>query len=285
MPRVKGAQEGFAAVAESLPCVFAVEDERDQAGLVRDEARDVRQVVEQMARGFLRVVLRGGEADEIRERPLAEEGVHRRAVIMDAPALEELEVIDLLARIGRVALEGVEEVFLVGAEILDAGLLHERDEFRRDGALAGPEAARCFAEQPFVLLDRERQLRRGVLRANGSAAGNLRPGQAALGECGIVNQRQDRVKKRRGRQLDLAARLRGGVALEDDAQDFQVDVEDAVFFLLGEVAALGAECRQFRVKPVGGVAAPGEVVPDLEVENFLRGEVARGRGGPRRGRR
>ena len=54
-------------------------------------------MMQQMARGLLRIVLRRREADEIRERPLAEDRIHRRAVVLHAPALEELQVIDLLA--------------------------------------------------------------------------------------------------------------------------------------------------------------------------------------------
>ena len=62
---------------------------------------DVAQMEEQMRGGRLRIVLRRHEADEIRERLFAEEGIHRRPVVGHAPALKEFEVIDRRGLVGR----------------------------------------------------------------------------------------------------------------------------------------------------------------------------------------
>ncbi|MEI9893598.1 MAG: hypothetical protein WDN28_06790 [Chthoniobacter sp.] len=83
--------------------------------------------------------------------------------------------------IGGVALERVEEILLVAAKILDAAALHERDEFRRDRAFAGPQPPRRLAKQPGVLLDRQRELRRRILGPV-KALRKFPSGQAALGE-------------------------------------------------------------------------------------------------------
>ena len=71
------AQEGLAAVLESLPCVLTVEDDRDEPRVAADVLRDVPDVREQMLRGIARVIPRRHEADEITQRLFAEDGIHR----------------------------------------------------------------------------------------------------------------------------------------------------------------------------------------------------------------
>ena len=117
---VERAQKALAAIGKGLPRVLAIEDQRHHAGILRDDLGDLPQVMQQVIRPGARLVFRRHEADEIRERLFAEERIHRRAVVPHAPALEELQVIDRLAGIGGIAPERVEEVVLVGAEVLDA---------------------------------------------------------------------------------------------------------------------------------------------------------------------
>src|SRR5262249_2097821 len=131
-------------------------------------------------------VLRRHETDEIRERLFPKDGIHRRPVVDDAPALEELDVIDRAALAGRVALERIEEVLLVPAKVFDPTLLHQRDELRRDRTFARPQSTRRLAEKTRVLLDRQRELRRGILRP-AKALREFAPRQAAIGKRGIVD--------------------------------------------------------------------------------------------------
>ena len=70
--------------------------------------------------------------------------------------------------------------------------------------------------------------------------------QAALGKGRIVNQRQDRMEKRRGRQLHLPALLGRAIFPDQRAEDFEVDVEHPLLFLLGEIPPLALQFRQFR---------------------------------------
>ena len=270
---VERAQEALAAVGECLPRILAIEDERNEPGVCGDLAGDVAEMREQMLRGLGGFVLRSHEADEIRERFFAEDGVHRRAVVAHLPALKELQMIDRLPLVGGVEPQRVEEILLVAAKILDAALRHERDELRRDRALARPQPARGLAEHLAMLLDGERELRRRILRPV-VALRERTPRQAALGEGGVIDQRQDRVEEGGRRQLDLPALLGGAILRHDGAHDLDVDVADAQLFGLAEVAALALQLGQLGVEPLCGVAAPREIEPHLEVEEFLRREIA-----------
>ena len=269
---VERAEKALAAVGESLPRVLAVEDERDEAGLRRDHVRDVPEMREEVLGGGDRRVFRGHEADEIRERLFAKHRVHRRAVVGHAPALEQLQMIHLAIAEDRVEAERIEEVFLVAAKILDAAPLHQRDQLRCDRALARPQSARRFAKEPGVLLDREREVRGGILRPV-EALRKLPSRQAAHGQGRVIDERQDRVEKRRGRQLGLPALLGRAIFLRDEPHDFQMDVEHAVLLGLGEMAAFELERGQLGKEPFRGVAAPREIEPHLEIEEFLRGKI------------
>ncbi len=219
---IQRAQKRLAAVAECLPRILAVENERDDAA-GGDEACDVPHVMEQMAGSLERVVARGHEADEIRERPLAKNRIDRGAVARDAPALEQLEMVDLHAFVSGVAAKRVEEIFLVAAEILDAALRHQRDELGGDGAFAWPEPARAPAEKRGVLLDREREMRGGILGPLKTPR-KFPPRQRALGKRRVVHQRQNGMKERRRRELRLAARLGLPVFAQGERDDLEVNI-------------------------------------------------------------
>ena len=91
---------------------------------------------------------------------------------------------------------------------------------------------------------------------------------------GVVDQRHDGVKIRRGRQFDLAALGRGPVLAQDNAEHLIVHVKDGVLFLLGEFAALGAELLDDGKALRGGKAGPLEIVERLEVAEIGVGELA-----------
>ena len=70
------AQESLATVLERLPCVLAVEDDRDEPRVAADVLGDVPDVREQMLGGIARVIARRHESDEIAQRLFTEHGVH-----------------------------------------------------------------------------------------------------------------------------------------------------------------------------------------------------------------
>ena len=269
---VERTQERFAAVGKVFPRIFAVEDDGDEPLARRDVVGDALEVLDQMACGVFRRVAGGGEADEVRERAVAEDAVDGCAVVADLPALEEFQVLDFGLRVGRVAVDRLEEVFLVAAKIGDARLLQERDHFRGDGALRGPQAARTASEQALVVFDGQRQLRLGILGPV-EAVGEFPARQAAFCQRGVIDEGEDGVKERGGGELHLPALLRRPVGGDDGAHDCQVDFQQPRFFGLGEVAPFFAQGGEFRVASDGGVAAPGEVEPDLEIEKILPGEL------------
>ncbi len=205
---VEGGEEGLAAIGEGLPGVLAVENQRGDAAAVGRDLGDVLEIIDQVRDGLGGLVARGIEADEVGERPVAEKRLDRCFVGVDAPALEELDVIDVAVIPRGIVLEALEKIALVGAEIIEAGLDHERNDFRRDGAFRRPEAARALAEDLLVQFLREAELGADVLR-RGEGGGQGRLGLATARDVGVVDQRHDGMKIGRGRQLDLAA-LGGG---------------------------------------------------------------------------
>ena len=258
--RVEVAEESFSAVHKVLPAIFAIEDDGDEPCVMGQMIREMAEVREQMLGGLMRLVAPGHEAHEIAERLFAEDGIDGGAFVLDAPALKELEMVQVLA----IAAERIEEVFLVRAEIFDARLAHERNELGGDAAFARPQSARCPAKHSLVLLGREPELCERILRpmkTQGPAASR----HAAFGELRIVNERKNRVKERCRRELGLPARLSRCVERGDAREDLHVDVEDAVFFRLGEVAPFELQRRDFRIQLLGGEAAPSEIVPRLQI--------------------
>ena len=208
---VEGGEEGFAAVGEGFPGVFAVENERGDAAIGRGDLGDVLEMVDEMGDRLGRLIARGIEADEVGERAVAEERLDGLFVGVDAPALEKLDVLDIAVVPGGVVLEALEEVSLVGAEVVEAGLDHERNDFRGDGTFRGPETAGAVAEDFLVQFLREAELGADILR-RGEGGGKGRLGLAAARDVGVVDQRHDGVKVGRGRQFDLArARPRRGI--------------------------------------------------------------------------
>ncbi len=231
---------------------------------MRRDLGDVLEIIDEMRDSLGRFVACGVEADEVGERAVAEERLDGPVVGMDAPALEKLGMFDVAAVPRRIVLEAAEEVSFVGAEIIEAGLDHERNDFRRDGALRGPEAARTVTEDLRVEFLREAKLGADIFRC-GEGRGERRLGLAPARDVGVVDQRHDRVEIGRGCQLDLAPLGRGAVFGQDEAEDFAMDVEHGVLFLLGEVAALFLQLPQERKPAHGGEAAPLKIVEGLEI--------------------
>src|SRR5687767_6264344 len=81
------------------------------------------------------------------------------------------------------------------------------------------------------------------------------------------------MKKRRRRQLHLAAFLGGAILPQDQSENLKVNVEDSLFFHLGEIAALALQFGELRIESLGGVAAPRQIEPRLEIEEFLGAEI------------
>ena len=153
-------QERLAAIAELLPAILAVEDDGNQTGVRGQLIREMAEVHQQMFRGLMRLISPRHEADEIAERFLAENRIYRRVPVLDPPALEEFEMIRMIAGTA----QGIEEVLLVGAEVFDSRFAHQRHKLWCYTAFARPQSARCTAEHPRVLLRCEPQLREGILR-------------------------------------------------------------------------------------------------------------------------
>ena len=265
-------QKRFPAVGKVFPGVFAVEDDGDEPLACGDVLGDVQQVAHQMARGLFWRVLGGGETDEIRERAVAENAVDRSAVVANLPALEQFQVVDLGLRVGRVAMDRLEQILFVAAKILDPRLLHQRDHLGRDGALRGPQPARAASEKAFVVFNRQLQLCFGVLWPV-KAVRKFPVRQAAFRKSRVVDERQDWVKKRSGGQLHLPAFLRRAIGEGDGAHDLQMDRQQPRFFRFGEVASFFAQGGDFGKTPPRDVAAPSEVEPDLEIEKILVAET------------
>src|SRR5262249_799244 len=159
---------------------------------------------EKVVGGTLGIISRGVEADEIGQGPLAEKRLDLRALMPDAPGLEELEVIDGPAARGGVLLKAFEEIAFVGPKILNAAFRHERDDFRRNRTFRGPEAGGGLAENTGVLLLREAKLLAQVFRRV-KTSGQMRLGLAAAGQLRIDNKRRDRMEESGCGQLNLAA--------------------------------------------------------------------------------
>src|ERR1700722_14304157 len=96
---------------------------------------------------------------------------------MDAPALEKLGMLDVAAVPRGIILEALEKVLLVGTEILNAGLDHERHNFRSAGSLRGPETAGAVSEDFLVEFLRQAELGADIFRC-GKGGGKGRLGLA-----------------------------------------------------------------------------------------------------------
>jgi len=270
---VKGGEEGFAAVGEGFPGVFAVENERGDAVTGRGDFGDVLEVVDEVGDGLGCFIARGIEADEVGQGAVAEERLEGLFIGVDAPALEKRGVLDVAAVPRGIVLEAFEEVPFVGAEVLKAGLDHEGDDFGGDRSLGGPEAAGAVSEDLLVEFLREAELGADVFR-RGEGGGKGRLGLATPRDVGVVDQRHDGVKVGRGRQFDLAPLGGGAVFGKHEAEDLPVDVEDGGFFLLGEAGALLLELFQDGKTAQGGEAAPLEIVKGLEIAEIGLAESA-----------
>src|SRR4051812_37439219 len=93
-PAIKRLKKSFPAVRKSFPGIFSVENERNDAAVLGSEFCNVAQVKKQVHGGRLRRVLGGHEADKIRERLFAENGVDRSPAVCHAPSLKQFKMID-----------------------------------------------------------------------------------------------------------------------------------------------------------------------------------------------
>src|SRR5437016_5700207 len=124
-----------------------------------------------------------------------------------------------------------------------------------------------------MLLHSKFQLGYGILRPMKSMRKNPTR-QRAFRKCGIINDRQNRMEEWGSSQLSLLARFCLSVFFQEDLHDLMVDLQQARFLRLGEVAALFPQHWQFGEEFGGRVTAPGQIEPDLQIEKFLVAEVA-----------
>src|SRR5205807_1369664 len=114
----------------------------------------------------------------------------------------------------------------------------------------------------------------GVFWIAAAVTRQLHFGHRLAGQFLVEQQRQDRVKKRRGRQLDLTAFGQLSVKRNNFAQDLQVLVEQPILVVLREVTPFLEQCPQAFVALAGKRVDPGKVEPDLQVAKIPLREAA-----------
>ena len=217
------------------------------------------------------------EADLVRHRMVAEDDRQLVIRLADLPGpIEQLGMADVAPAVAAdLAVGRAAQDLLVGRDPLDAVLGQERDHRLADRALAGPHAARPFAESSGVALDGAADVHRRILGVTAAVGRQRHVGHRLAGQRLVEEQGEDRVIVGRRGQLDLAAR--GQLAMQRDhpRQQLALFVQEPLLLLLGVVPAFGLELGQLGVLLEEQGMDPRQVRPDLEVAEVARAEPAR----------
>src|SRR5215208_1096507 len=82
------------------------------------------------------------------------------------------------------------------------------------------------------------------------------------------------MEKRSRGEFDLAALGCLAISAQDETHGFHVKFQDALLLFLRIAAFLFLQLLQFRIEAAEAVATPGEIEPDLQIENLLRTKIA-----------
>src|SRR5208282_2753794 len=129
-------------------------------------------------------------------------------------------------------------------------------------------------EQPGVVVDGAADVDGGVFRVAARVARQLDLGHGLAGQLHVQQKRQDRMKERRRRQLDLAALRQLPVQRQDLPENVELPGEEPALFLFRELPAFFAQREQVRIALEAERMNPGQVEPDLQVAKVAFVEAA-----------
>ena len=174
--------------------------------------------------------------------------------------------------LGRV--ERASEDAFVGRQPAQSDLRQHRNHFRTDGALRRPEANGGSPECGGVKLDGALQLGLRIFRRMESR-GEREIRSGASREFRIDDERQDWMKEGGRGELDLFPLHQPSIERNNVLHGDELEGQHLLFFFFREPPVFRAQCSQARIATDGAVAEPGEVVPCLQVQQFLGGKLPR----------
>ena len=270
---VERSQELNASIREVLPAVLAVQDDRDECRSsrvvwCRREANRV-DLAQQIVGRMLRVGPLILKANQVAERMIAEDDLHRTALFFESPgSIEHLGIAQVSAAIARdPAVRGRGKNLFIRGDPFDPLIGDGRDHFLRDRSLGRPHPDGVRSEQLAMELDPFLELRDGVLAVRVQKLGQHATGHRLPRTALVPQERQDRVIERRGRQFDLAALHQFPMERNDLSQHIELLVEQPRFLSLRPAVSLQQERLQVGVEIKQQRMEPCEVAPDLQVSD------------------
>ena len=152
--------------------------------------------------------------------------------------------------------------------------MQKRYHLGADRSFGGPQADRRPAERAGVVFHCAPDLCVRIVGGMKTGRhGKVRAGAAR--EVGIDHQWENRMEKRRGRQLHLPAVPQRAVHRYDVLDRGALERQDFPLVVLRECSIFLTQCRKARIALDRAEAEPGEIVPDLKIEEILRGKLPR----------
>ncbi len=218
-----------------LPAIFAVEDDAHQCRLgavdcLADAAQPGDKILRRLRRIAPLIVKSNHVAQGVVPKDDAQLGARLGHFVRPIHSLRiahEAAIVPADESLSRLA-----QNFLVGGDPADAVLGQKGDHFLADGSFRRPHAGGRAAEDLGVLLHRSSKVDRGVFGITAGVARQLEVRQCLAGQLLVEHQGEYRMIERRCRQLDLAVLRQFSVKGDHLAQNFQVLIQEPMFFIL-----------------------------------------------------
>jgi hypothetical protein len=263
-------EEAFTAVVVMLPGILAVENHGQEPVLQRNVVREAADSPEHIVGGRLRGRLVIDEAEGIGNIPVAEH--HGERLLRGADCVGLIEMIMTIPGLVGHLERPVEDTF-VRRQPADPGFAQDGQQLRTDRSFRGPEPGRCTAERVRVVVDCPPHLGFGIGRSMESS-GQRQVRSGAASEFRVDHERKNRVEKRRGGQFDLPTLLERRIHRDNLPDCGLLQRQHFLLVLFRKSPILRAQLRQTWKALQAAVSEPGEIVPDLEVQKFLRRKLS-----------
>ena len=254
-----------------LPRIFSIQNDRDDRLLSLDVHGDVTHPPEDVIgrRVGGRFVI--DESEIVRQLSISKYHGHGLAFRTHPVGLVEI-VLPIPVSPGQMKRTG--QNAFIGGKPAELCFVQKRHHLGADRPFGGPQTDRRPAEREGVVFHGAPDL---CFRIAGGMKtgrhGKVRTGAAR--EVRIDHQRENRVKKRRGRQLHLPAVGQRAVHRDDVLDRGALERQNFSLVVLREASIFLPQGRKARVTLDRTEAEPGEIVPDLKIEEILRGKLPR----------
>ena len=261
----------FASFMVMFPRVFPVQHNRDGDLFLRRVVHDLAQPAKDIFGRHFRGGFVVDEPKGIGDLPIAKQ--HRDVLVFWSDLVRLIEIPVALPGLLGCSERASEDAF-IGRQPPQSDLRQHRNQFRTDGAFRWPEAHGRPAECGGVKFDGALQLCFRIVRCMESR-GEREIRSGASGKIGIDDERQDRMKEGGRRQLDLFPLHQSSIERNDVLHGHELEGQYFLFFFFREASVFLAQRSQAGITTDGTVAEPGEIVPCLQIQEVLGGELSR----------